>query len=317
MGCTAAPPTLAPRSTRADPFPRDMRVVLPHWEFQVLEVLRGEAAWQLLREANRNNYPPTDDWEYLLVWLDLHCTAVETTTHTLRLDLTGDRAVVHRGFAAVAPEPRLSTHLPAGARSAGWHAFRVGVAEHNLMLLARPLGLTALDTPRAYIALEDNARMLTDLALAELPRNELGGTLAQPAPLGATVITHEWELTVEQVLHGEAAWQRVLAANRYHQEPRDGMTYWLVLARVRHIGIREGPHFMSDSYFEVVVNNGAYLRSAVGVRLEPRLYGELFPAGEFSGWLVFEVPLDETHPILALREAPYRPIYGRYLALTS
>ena len=326
LGCASLPalfpdsgpaiPPVTERSTRANPLPREAQVALPNWEIRVTDVLRGDFAWQLLAEANRNNQPPARGWEYLLVRLDLRCTAVGTTTHTLALGVTGDAAVVHQGFAAVAPQPRISTYLQAGARSEGWHAFLVGVEERNLMLMARPLGTATLDAPRAYIALEPDARVLADLALADLPRNDLGMALSQPAPLGAAVITAEWELTVEQVLHGEAAWQRVLEANRYHKEPRDGMMYWLVFARVRHIGIREGPHFMSHSYFEMVVNDGEYLRSAVGVRLEPRLYGELFPDGELSGWLVFETPLDETHPILALREAAFRPSYARYLALT-
>ncbi|MCA9972941.1 MAG: hypothetical protein KC425_22140 [Anaerolineales bacterium] len=306
---TAAPGGGLPGSSRANPLPPTATVTLPRWRvrLQPAQVFRGDAAWQRLQAANQFNEPPGDDWEYVLLRLAVEYLAVDTNAASISIHLTGDANVLHYSFDTdvVPPEPWLQTHLEAGAVSDGWEAFRVRRDEGNLMLAIADSSGRA--EPPVYLALaaETAVTIPVDVLTAIAP-TDVGTRAAEPAAPGQTVTTADWQVTLLDVMRGDAAWEWLLATNRYNDPPPEGWEYVLAQVRLAHVGTDEGPHTISaGGYFAALGADGTVYERPSLVVPEPGLYFALYPGGEATGWLALQVPAAETAPRLRFQAQPY------------
>lgn len=312
-----ATPTPLPGSSRANPISRGQTAVVGQFAITILETLRGDAAWQEIHLANRNNTPPPAGWEYLLVNLRAANTASSPEKGYLGLHVTGDGRVVHFSFnsGVVPPEPALDTELVGGAESSGWAAYLIREGEGNLMLVVEDY--TNYDTPTTYLAIDESAAITVDreTMLGYTP-TDLGLDRAQPVPFGQTATAEDWQIIVDDVITGPKAWEIVLDANQFNDPPPAGMMYVLVNVRARYIGLADGEHNISDSAFTLIANSGAELARPSIVSPEPELFFDLYPGGETSGWIVLQAPEEAKNLVLY-----FNPAYdqsganGRYLSL--
>ena len=300
--------------SRGVPHPMGARVTTSDWALEVLHVVRGEEAWLRLHAANTFNERPPEGWEYLLLKLEATFRARDRDAETLALDVTGDGGVLYGGFAAVPPDPRLDVDFTRGATQTGWHTFLIPKDESELLLVFQ--SMLESEAPYHYVALEEGARHLVDFSLEKLRPTDLGRDPAAPAPLGSTVTTEEWQVTVEQVLWDEAAWDALLAANQFNDPPAENRRYLLVEARVRYIGVVEGPVILSSYDFSVTGSDGLIYTLPALVEPEPILSGYLFPGGEVTGWVALETDRFIEAPVLIFSPS-YQESEIRYLALTS
>ena len=67
-----------------------------------------------------------------------------------------------------------------------------------------------------YVALSDGATLPIDPALDQIQPTDLGRNRDQPAPLGETTITDDWEITALEMVRGEAAWSMAHAVNQFN-----------------------------------------------------------------------------------------------------
>ena len=73
--------------SRSDPFPPSEVVSVSCWETQVLDVVRGDEAWQILRSTSEENGPAPEEMEYLLVKLRTRTTCADGSIDYGQVDL--------------------------------------------------------------------------------------------------------------------------------------------------------------------------------------------------------------------------------------
>lgn len=326
---TAAPlPTEPPTSTpppplgmsRSNPFPMDALVNAPNWDVQVLEVVRGEAAWSMLQAANQFNEPPSEGMEYVLVRLTVKNTRTDSESHSISnsdFRMTGERLVLYPGASVVVPEPELNAELFTDGEAEGWVAFMTGQDEGQLMLVVDEL-LNFDEDRFRFIALESEASIVVDAELFDIAPTDLGRTRENPVPIGETAITNDWAVSVLEVIRGEQAWTAVQAANQFNEPPAEGMEYVAVKLSVRRIGTADVAHQIDGSSFAITGGENILYSHPAIVDPEPALDIRLFPGGQHEGWSIMTARIDEAD--LMIR---FEPIFEftedniRYLAITE
>lgn len=302
--------------SRVQPFPVGTVAATDYWEIQVLEVLRGQQAWQQIHAANRYNLPPPEGQEYLLLRMRVRCGDLGAEAMCelgMGVQATGDRLVVYSAPAVVAPTPQLPSRLQSGETAEGWEIFQIAEGEQSLMLvLDEP---SSEPTPPYYLAIDPGASIIADLALLEITPTQAGTSITSPVPLGERAVTEDWEVSVLDVVWGEDAWKWLVETNQFNDPPAAGREYGLALIQIRYIDIMEGPAYVSRWYINVWDSSLEEARDLPSLVVpEPDFSAKLFPGGEFMGWVAFDMPEGENSPLLVF--TPYSGDYEtRYFAL--
>jgi hypothetical protein len=110
----------------------------------VKEVVRGEKAWQLVRDASASNKQPAPGLEYLLARVHFEFSARTRPEHySYTLDaaqftaMSGDDKLHDPAALAKQPEPSLHATLRSGDSAEGWVAFLVPRGDHTPLMLFR------------------------------------------------------------------------------------------------------------------------------------------------------------------------------------
>jgi hypothetical protein len=296
---TSPPPTPTPPPvglSRANPYAPSDLVNAPNWDIQILDVVKGEEAWQKIRSANMFNSPPNEGNEYILVYLYAKSTHPDDDeTHSISgndFRITGDRKILYSIPMVVEPSPQLDAKLYPGGETEGWVAFEVGEGETNLILIVDELFNFDLDRLR-FIALEEGASIAVPFDLAEIEPTDVGGSRSNPAPFGEMITTEDWQITITDVVRGADAWEMISKANMFNDPPEEGMEYIAVKAYARLISTEDESADLSwISFKSTGAANVVYDRPSV-VSPEPKLDVRLYPGGEFEGWFVVQSAIGE------------------------
>jgi hypothetical protein len=309
--------TPSPGLSLARPLPPDSVFSLAGWEARVLEVKRGEAAAQAIRDANPFNAEAAPGREYLLVRLNVKSVHPDRESHRIRggdFRLMGARRMEYLSGGVVVPDPTLDAELFTGGEIEGWVVFEIDRGEDLLILIWDLLDDTRSD--RVYVALTAGAALPIDPQLDQIVPTDLGRTRDDPAPLGATVVTDDWLITALDAVRGDEAWRQIVAANRYNDPPAPGMEYVLVRVRARYIRPEETLVRIDSGWFKLIgVGNVLHDAPAI-VEPTPALEARLFPGGEVEGWVGLQARAGETDLRLV-----FAPLFDRdqsqrrYLAL--
>ncbi len=289
------------------------------WGASVLEVFRGEAALEMLTEANSFNEPPAEGHEYVLVRLRGHNLSREDTFGNMReadFKVTGNENVLYARQFLVGPEPDFNFYLFPGGSGEGYVAFQVRVEDTGLMLRHEPFAIFS-DEDIRYLAIEDGAGVTAPAEpLAAATDVGVGVELDAPAPLGTTITNGLLEVTVLEVVRGDDALAMAIEANRNNNEPDEGMEFVQVRILVRNIGTEDAPLGVGGFSFYTVGNQGEIWDRPPIVNPRPNLYAELFPGGLVEGWVTFQAGAGEGSLVLI-----YEGLFSfsdentRYLAL--
>lgn len=137
------------------PFPFGANAVLPNWNVQVLEVQRGDAAWQMIQSSDFSAEPPPPGMEYLMVKVYVECTYEDEAEHAIngsKFAVLGDLSIPYPAAPVTLHEP-LDTELFATWISFGWVPFLIGEEASDLRLVVWGDGISKSDETR-YLALE-------------------------------------------------------------------------------------------------------------------------------------------------------------------
>ena len=284
------------------------------WRFEALEVIRGDEAWQRIQSANQFNNPPSAGNEYLVILVRAgYAGEGEQDIDQFDFRVTGSRGRADRVASVIDLDPWLDYTLQAGGEVEGWVAFEVGESESQLMLIYDRLRV--FDDAPVFLALEPDAQVAVDRGA--LPATtEDGRSRAQPAAVGATVVTEIWAITVLEHVRGDDALAAVAAANQFNDPPPEGFEYVSVLLRVQAVFAEAA--FRAIGKFDFRVTGNALVLYDVPALVDPEspLDVELFPGGVAQGWATFMVARDEAG--LMLRNGPLGSIDDtdtRFLAL--
>jgi hypothetical protein len=142
---------------RSAPAPFGEAVITEDWEITIVDVLRGEVAFQMIQEANQFNDPPADGMEYLLVKVHVKYIGVTDSAQTMdssSFKSTGSASTVYDVPSVVKPEPSLDVALYPGGEYDGWVALTVATDETDVILVFQPW-IDWDDTNKRFMSLEE------------------------------------------------------------------------------------------------------------------------------------------------------------------
>jgi hypothetical protein len=135
---------------------------------------------------------------------------------------------------------------------------------------------------------------------------DIGHSRSNPAPIGSPVSiqfeyivdTYTAEVTVLQLIRGQAAWDAIYDSNRYNDPAPSGYEYVLVKIRFHYIS-GPTPDTKYDYYYDftVVSSQGIELDRPIVVEPEPTLKA-VYPGATTEGWEAFLVQTDDPAPVL-------------------
>jgi hypothetical protein len=301
--------------TRAKPLPPGTSIKEGQWSIDVVEIERGEAAWQAVHLANPNNQLPPDGWEYLNVKLRIKNHELSSDESSFPYYVTGDNRVKYASydFSVVSPEPALDTYIPGRTESEGWDTILIHENEDNLMFVFEDL--ESYDDPPIYLAIKEGASVTVDEEmLLGIARTDFGTTQDQPVPFGQTATGEDWQLIVLDVIKGEAAWEKIIEENQFNDPPEAGMEYIMAKLRIRYIGLNEHGQYIRDDAFSIRTNSGNEFETPSLVEPEPDLDFDLYPGGEAEGWVVLTAP-EKTKDLALFFSPDASGANDRYLSL--
>jgi hypothetical protein len=305
---TATPEPAEPGTSRSAPLPLDSDLRFEDWAVTISAVIRGEEAAQAIADANQFNSPAPEGFQYLLVTLTLTNISSEQEAKSVLfgvdLRVTGERNLLYSRATGVVPQPLEGELFPEGSAT-GQIPFLVPADEDNLQFFVAESFSFDPET-RRFVAIDEGATLSPDPALAEIEPTDAGATRAGPAPLGTTVVSEEWELTVLEVLRGADAAERITEANQFNEDAPEGQEYLIARVSARYLGNGDpdAASGIDQNSFKVTgASNVIYDRPSV-VPPEPALDTYLFPGGQVEGWVVVQAPVGEAGLTLV-----YEPLF--------
>jgi len=313
-------PDVAVGLSRARPIPLGETASTDDWDVQVLQTLRGDAAYQRLLEDDGDTPPAPAGMEYVVAQIRVRCKIMDEYSHSVGLSealVTGSSLLGHTDRFFDVPGPELAyTDVYAAEELVGWVDATVPVDESNLIFVWRPSPYSGAEQHR-YLELEPGASVAVPADLDSLPANDLGVDSANPAPLGQTAVSKDWELTVLQVLRGEEALAIMQQISEQNKGADEGMELIMARVRLRYIGQEDGLQTIGGGHLDAGSSRGERFdapRTYVWQPYDPpyMMIG-FFRGGQHEGWTSMQAPAGESDVRLVF--APGGAENVRYMAL--
>jgi hypothetical protein len=162
------------------------------------------------------------------------------------------------------------------------------------------------------------------------PHRVRGSSPGSPAPVGMTVrtsiecgdrysapIIYNLQVTLEEIMRGDAAWERVKTEGVSNEPPRPDFEYMLVRIKVECFrkarGNEGGPYRIRQGQFTAVSPDGGteYETPSVVRQPQPQVVDvPLSPGDSHEGWVVLQVPQLEKKPLLIFKRERAESLYG-------
>ncbi len=145
---------------RSNPAPINEKVITEDWEVTVLEVVRGDEAWTLVKEANSFNEPPAEGLEYIVVRTQVRFIGTEEKPQLIfgnggYYTTTGSANVVYDDTTfIIPPSPVLTCTAYPGGECEGWSVLEAGTGETGVVLVFEPI-LDFSGLNQRYLSLEE------------------------------------------------------------------------------------------------------------------------------------------------------------------
>lgn len=178
----------------------------------------------------------------------------------------------------------------------------------------------------ANVVAPEVAHLQAEIAALKAENAQLRGRLQPVAPVGGPVSTRAnpaapgvpqtifvkslladftARVTLLESVRGDAAWQRVKAANMVNQEPAAGTEYILARFHFELITIADDRALdVSPTQFTAISSGGREYEAVSMVTPDPSLRTNLYSGSSHEGWVAFQVARDDAAPVVA---------YGRHV----
>jgi hypothetical protein len=111
-------------------------------------------------------------------------------------------------------------------------------------------------------------------------------------------------LTIKEVLRGDEALNKIIAANPSNNPPPAGFEFVLILAEVNYNGADGGLLKITKDYFSTITSNRLMnytdTTSYAPCCVEPDFNFSLYHGGVAEGWIALPVYINDTSPLLAI-----------------
>jgi len=294
--------------TRDKPYPTHTLVSTDNWDFQVRKVLRGESAWQVIQDDNPEHPAPPTGCEYLLIWMEVRCLIDDAQYHDFSITevyVTGDNLLRYRDVLKDAPMPEFYYRdIFTGMYMETWIDVLVPVDEGNLLMVFDKTDYMensdTVETLR-YVALEEGAALQISPELAEIAPNDVGIDPSNPAPIGAQVISEDWEITMLKSKRGEDAMTMILDEGPNQKDPEEGLEFIVFKFQLRNISQNDTVWDLNFHNFVTYVGDADYIATPWVFYYLPSIHTwineGLYPGAAFEGWGLLSIPIGSSDPI--------------------
>jgi putative cell wall-binding protein len=134
-------------------------------------------------------------------------------------------------------------------------------------------------------------------------------SFANPAPFNTSQTIHVQnifddytaQMSVEQIIRGNQAWQMISSANMFNSPPKDGYEYILAKVNFSLLDIPSGESFNLNGAVDIdaVSEQGTVYDFVSVVCPDPEIDAELYKGATVKGWAAFMVRKDDLRPRLA------------------
>jgi hypothetical protein len=131
--------------------------------------------------------------------------------------------------------------------------------------------------------------------------NAIGGSRTSPAPSDQPVTAGPWAITISEILTGDVAAEKVLAASAENAGAGEGMQYVAVHLSVANTSSRA--YAIAETDFGVTGNYALVFQNDMTVAPDPPLDGVVDAGASLDGWVVASVPADEGNLMLVYNSA--------------
>ena len=284
--------------SRADPAPLGAVVQAGPVELQVLGVLSGPEAIDAVLAASPTNVEPREGLTYVAVNLS----ARNIGSQPLWLDnddfaLTGDTGFVWRFLGARPPDPALEATLNPGETTEGWVAFGIPLEERSLLLIFDSLEIGGSWADRV-LAIQDGAQ-IPDRSQRTAEANDAGTDFSTALGIGEAAVTDQWSVALLDVVMDAAAFDlvdyRTGALGIGDATGADGSVWIALRFRIQNAASGGELAYFPTNAFVLVDDAGNPLLDIVTLTPpRPDAAGGYYPGAERDGWVMFDVPLDDT-----------------------
>lgn len=209
----------------ASPLPAGSVANSPYWELEVLDVLRGEAAYERILQDNGSAAPPPGGMEYVTIQIRLRNKFADEYSHSFDIQdnvIIGDKRLSRKDFLVDVPSPEIVyTDTFVGEELIGWYETLVEIGENNLILAVSMD--PGQEEVRTFLAIDENASLPPSPGLSTIQPNDLGLDQDNPAPIGTMAISDEWQVTVQGALRGDEALAFLQQINPSNTGAEEGM----------------------------------------------------------------------------------------------
>jgi hypothetical protein len=138
------------------PAPLTSKITTQDWEVSVKEVVRGDRAWNMIKQADEATDPPPEEMEYTAVRVHVHY--IGQPDQPMRIDnfyftSTDDSGQIYDFTSVTLPPPALEVLLFPGGEFEGWIVVQSNKDAQGLMLVFESI-LDPTSESRRYISLE-------------------------------------------------------------------------------------------------------------------------------------------------------------------
>ena len=306
--------------SRANPYPGTELVSAPNWDVEITEIVRGNEAWDAIYSANHYNVPAPEGFEYLLLHFHVISTYTDDELHWITaddLDVTGSQHIIYSRAYAEAPAPVFDGEVYSGGEVSGWACYLIRADETDLILIVDEL-VNGKDDRFRFIAIDEGASVSSLTGFDSVEPSSVGTSLTDPANLGESVITEDWEIQILEVVRGDDAWTLIKEGNQFNEPPEEGMEFIAVLVGVQKVGSTNRSDNISSYEFKStgsaeIIHDPTYV-----IEPPPALEVNLYPGGEYQGWVVVQGEIGEENMVLIYEpDLDFTGENTRYLSLEN
>jgi hypothetical protein len=104
-------------------------------------------------------------------------------------------------------------------------------------------------------------------------------------------------ITVKEIIRGDAAWEIIKNANQFNDEPKSGYDY--LVAKVNFDLLSGADQYSLSGYnFKLIATDGKEYDYTTVVKPEPQLDAKLYAGAKNEGYAVFQVAVTDSKPLI-------------------
>lgn len=288
-------------------------------ELTLLDVVRGPDALAMVLDANEFNSEPEEGKEYLLAKFKFRALSSENDAmidiNNASFTLVSEDGNVYDSFVTVSNINPSLREMYAGATWEGYACFEVNTDDKNpniVFLERNNNGIWFSTNPDAKLAEGSTVYVpAQSIPSPDTTTAEIGSRL-NPIAIGVTTTydgldtlfdTYKAQITLKEVVRGDAAMDIVAKANELNELPADDEEYLLAKFEVNALESLDNAKIeLSPANFELVSEDGIKYDTFVTILgLEPTLT-DMYPGSKQEGYAYFVVKKNDLNPEIVFLE---------------